>query len=65
MNDFCMTCTNRNTAEIINCNDRNCPFWGCRKRNLPYQEEGKKPITLLVPFDGSIGSPEIFFSHKK
>lgn len=38
MNDFCEYCTAGNKTEIRRCKDRNCPFWGDRWANLPYQD---------------------------
>lgn len=39
MNDFCLNdCCGRNKQEVINCDDKKCPFYRDRRANLPYQE---------------------------
>ncbi len=54
MNDFCFKyCCGRNVQEVINCDDKNCPFYRNRRANLDYQNERKDAKKLPKNLDRS------------
>ena len=56
MNKFCLHCTGGNKGEVVECEDRNCPFWRSRRSNLEYQLGKSKKVELSFIFDGNIAS---------